>query len=36
MYCIMSSGLVHIIGSHETQSVEGDQMIWANPQDVML
>ena len=35
MCCITSSGLTHIIGSHETRSVEGDQMIWANPRDVI-
>ena len=35
-YCITSSGLAHIIGSHETRSVEGDPMIWANPRDVIL
>ena len=33
---IPSGGLAHIIGSHETQSVQCDPIIWVNPRDVIL
>ena len=36
VHSIRSSELAHIIRSHETQSLKGDLMIRANPQDVML